>query len=46
MCTATYSCDDTKWCIIQFLPPDDEHILLETRIEAYNKLIIKEDLVH
>jgi len=23
--TATYSCDDTRCCIIQFLPPDDEH---------------------
>ena len=23
-------CDDTKCCIIQFCPPDDEHIVLET----------------
>ena len=23
--TATYRCDDTKCCIIKFLPPDDEH---------------------
>ena len=23
--TATYRCDDTRCCIIQFLPPDDEH---------------------
>jgi len=22
---ATYMCDDTRRCIIQFLPPDDEH---------------------
>ena len=28
--TATYRCDDTRCCIIQFSPPDDEHILLET----------------
>ena len=28
--TATYSCDDTSYCIIQFWPPDDEHIVLET----------------
>jgi len=28
--TATYRCDDTKCCIIQFLPPGDEHIVLET----------------
>jgi len=26
---ATYRCDDTRCCIIQFWPPDDEHILLE-----------------
>ena len=28
--TATYKCDDTRCCKIQFLPPDDEHIVLET----------------
>ena len=28
--TATYTCDDTRCCIIQFLPPDDEQIVLET----------------
>ena len=28
--TATYRCDDTRCCIIQFWPPDDEHIVLET----------------
>jgi len=28
--TATYRCDDTRCCIIQFLPPEDEHIVLET----------------
>jgi len=27
---ATYSCDDTRCCIIQFWPHDDEHIVLET----------------
>ena len=27
---ATYRCDDTRGCIIQFLPPDDEHMVLET----------------
>ena len=26
----TYRCDDTRGCIIQFWPPDDEHIVLET----------------
>ena len=29
--TATYRCDDTRCYIIQFYPPDDEHIVLETR---------------
>jgi len=28
--TATYRFDDTRCCIIQFWPPDDEHIVLET----------------
>ena len=28
--TATYRFDDTRCCIIQFRPPDDEHIVLET----------------
>ena len=28
--TATYKCDDIGCCIIQFLPPDDEHMVLET----------------
>ena len=28
--TATYRCDDTRGCIIQFWPPDDEHMMLET----------------
>ena len=23
-------CDDTRGCIIQFCPPDDEHMVLET----------------
>ena len=24
--TATYRCDDTRGCIVQFWPPDDEHV--------------------
>ena len=24
--TATYGCDDTRGCIVQFCPPDDEHM--------------------
>jgi len=33
-------CDDTKGCIVQFWPPDDEH-MCSKRVEAWNKLIIK-----
>ena len=28
--TVTYRYDDTRGCIVQFWPPDDEHIVLET----------------
>jgi len=38
-------CDDTRRCIIQFEPADDEHIVLETR-RGINKLILKQDFVH
>jgi len=24
--TATYRCDDTRGCVMQFLPPDDKHM--------------------
>ena len=36
----TYRCDDTRCCIVQFWPPDDEHVCSK-HIEAWNKLIIK-----
>jgi hypothetical protein len=42
----TTECDDTGCCVIQFWLPDDDHIVLETCIEEYNKLIIKQDFVH
>jgi len=38
-------CDDTRCCIIQFSPPDEEYIVLET-CKAYDKLTIKQDFVH
>ena len=38
--TATYRYDDTRDCIIQFWPPDDEH-MCSKHVEAWNKLIIK-----
>ena len=28
--TATYRCDDTRGCIVQFWPLDEEHMVLET----------------
>ena len=34
--TATYRCDDTRCCIIQFWPPDDEHICSK-HVGAWNK---------
>ena len=24
--TAAYGCDDTRGCVMQFWPPDDEHM--------------------
>ena len=38
--TATYKCDDTRGCIVQFWPPDDEQLCSE-HVEARNKLIKK-----
>ena len=38
--TATYMCDDTRGCVMQFLPPDDEH-MCSKHVEAWNKLIFK-----
>ena len=39
----TYRCDDTRDCIVQSSPPDDEHLCLK-HVEAWSKLII--NLVH
>ena len=36
----TYRFDDTRDCIVQFWPPDDE-LLCSKHEEAWNKLIIK-----
>jgi len=43
--TATYRCDDTRDCVIQFWSPDDEHICSK-HVEAWNKLIVKQNCVH
>ena len=39
--TATYKCDDTRGCVMQFWPPDDEH-MCSKHVEAWNKLIVKQ----
>ena len=39
--TATYRCDDTRGCVMQFWPPDDEH-MCSKHLEAWNKLIVKQ----
>ena len=42
MCSSSegQNCDDTRDCIVQFYPPDDEH-MRSKHVEARNKLIIK-----
>ena len=39
--TAIYRCDDTRGCVMQFWPPDDEH-MCSKHVEAWNKLIVKQ----
>ena len=41
--TATYRCDDTRGCVMQFWPPDDEHVCSK-HVEAWNKLFVKQKL--
>ena len=43
--TATYRCDDTRGCVMQFLPPDDEHICSK-HVEAWNKTDCETHFVH
>ena len=40
---ATYKCDDTRSCVMQFWPPDDEH-MCPKHVETWNKLIAKQKL--
>jgi len=37
----TYRCDDTRSCVMQFWPPDDEH-MCSKHVETWNKLIVKQ----
>ena len=39
--TATYKCDDTGGCVIQFWPPDDEH-MCSKHVKTRNKLTVKQ----
>ena len=39
--TATYRFDDTRGCVMQFWPPDDEH-MCSKHVEAWNKFIVKQ----
>ena len=34
-------CDDTRGCVMQFWPPDDEY-MCSKHVEAWNKLIVKQ----
>jgi len=36
----TYTCDDTRGCVMQFWPPDDEH-MCSKQVEIWNKLIVR-----
>jgi len=42
--TATFRCDDTRGCVIQFWPPEDEY-MCSKHVEAWNKLIVKHNFV-
>jgi len=37
----TYRSDDTRGCVMQFWPPDDEH-MCSKHVEAWHKLIVKQ----
>ena len=39
----TYRYEDTRGCVMQFWPPDDEH-MCSKHVEAWNKLIVKQKL--
>jgi hypothetical protein len=38
-----YRCDDFRGCVMQFWPPDDEH-MCSKHVEARNKLTVKQKL--
>ena len=42
--TATYTCDDTRDCVMQFWPTDDEH-MCSKHVEASNKLVVNQKIL-
>jgi len=42
--TASYRCD-TRGCVMQFWPPDDEH-MCSKHVEAWNKTYCETNFVH
>jgi hypothetical protein len=40
-----YRCDDTRGCVMQLWPPDDEH-MCSKHVEAWNKTYRETNLVH
>ena len=43
--TATYRCDDTRGCVMQFWPPDEKQ-MCSKHVEAWNKTYCKTNFVH
>jgi len=43
--TATYRCDDIRGFLMQFWPPDDEH-MFSKHVEAWNKTYCETNFVH
>jgi len=43
--TVTYRCDDTRGCVTQFWPPDDEH-MCSKHVEAWNKTYCETNFVY
>ena len=40
-----HRCDDTRGCVMQFWPPDDEH-MCSKHVEAWNKTYCETNFVH
>ena len=43
--SSTYRCDDTGGCVMQFWPPDDEH-MCSKHVEVWNKTYCETNFVH